>query len=247
MLSKTVSHACYTFWANAFGISTARLQSAQTVFVTSGRYIERVPGRFYAFFDALSGTRVFAAPAPQIAAFQATHPQAEIDGLDATSILTCRFLAQRALLYNDLDHYIPQQSCFTPMPPDFEIVTISREEQLKDFYAACSEDDVDTLDLELDTDTAIAGRIAGEIFGVASYRNPPESQIADITVLLRPERRGQGLSPPLVSALVAQIYEDALVPHYRAKVSNHKSLAIARRLGFQCTQQIIVWREDTPA
>lgn len=241
MFHSVVDNACYSFWSNAFQLPIKQLKSGDTIFVTSGSYVERAPERFYAFFDYLFQSRIFAGSPRQISAFQAAHTQEEIERFDATSICECSFFSKRKPLYNDLDHYIPNPNQFNQASKTCKFVELSNDVSLEEFYSDCSEDNVDTLDLDIETDIAIAGLVRERLVGIASYRIPSESQIADITVLVRQDSRGQGLSVPLVSALVNRIYLDDLVPHYRAGVHNFKSLSIARRLGFVLAQQIIVW------
>jgi GNAT superfamily N-acetyltransferase len=241
MLHPVVDSACYAYWSNGLDIPVSKLKSGECLFVTSGRYIERVPGRVYVVFDYLHHTCVFAGPGHLVEAFQSRYTPEEIAAFDADTILQCGFFEQRKPCFNDLDHYLPVPKQLTPVSSACELIELSKDSDLSVFYADCSEDDVDTLDLDMDTDVALAGVIDGEVVGVASYRVPAESQIGDITVLVRRAFRGQGLAVPLVSALIERMESAGFVPHYRAAVHNAKSLSVARRLGFQLAQQILVW------
>lgn len=241
MLYSAVEHACYSFWSKVLNLPIEQFKSGGIEFVDSGLYAERDFNRFYAFFDALFGTKIFISSPEQIERFRAMYTEKELHQCTPENLSKSSFLSSRTLLYNDIEHYIPDKNELWRGPRPFELLQISKEAQLETFYADCSEDDVDTLDLDLDTDFALAAIVDKQIVGVSSYRVLSDTQVADITLLIRKSYRGQGLAVSLVSELVHMIYSANLTPRYRAGLRNVVSLAVAKRLGFQRTQQIIVW------
>jgi predicted GNAT family acetyltransferase len=56
---------------------------------------------------------------------------------------------------------------------------------------------------------------------------------ADVGVLTHPAHRGRGFAGRLVGAMVSAVLPTVGVVRYRALVSNHASLAVAQRLGFE--------------
>jgi len=235
------------FWSMAFEIEKANLQKPACSFATSGRYVKRDPdGLLYFFYDIHTKSKVYASSAKNIEYLQAEVAHDTLLAQIPQEICQLPFLAEKELLYNDIDLYFSRPEDFQSVASDgLDIRELSKanEAELTALYTDCSEDDVDTLDLSFDDLCILGLYIDNVLVGVTRYYIVPQTRgITDVAVLLARRVRGQGLSTPLVSRLVEIIIERGDIPRYRVKEDNIPSRSIAKRLGFSIAHRIMVWK-----
>lgn len=105
---------------------------------------------------------------------------------------------------------------------------------LMNLYAACSDEDLDYADIDLEhPDPVIFGIFAdGNLVAYASHRYW-DGVIADIGVLIHPDYRRQGLGKAVVSALSEWCIENDVVPMYRVFDNLAHSFRLSQSLGFK--------------
>jgi RimJ/RimL family protein N-acetyltransferase len=219
-----IHDAYYEFWAKAFGVSLEEIKSKVPLTVSSGHYVKKHGDQFvFSYEDLLNGKKILAGVADRI---NSLHP---IENLE--------------IAFDDIDYVLIETKDFKPHASlTGEIRSIITESQMTEFYADCSEDDKDTLDLNFDS---------GADFGFGLYNNnqldavaryvPTKTvkQVADLTMLVRNGARGHGFSSAVMSALIQNVLEKNLCPKYRVRSDNVASIAVAKKLGFTATHRLL--------
>ena len=212
----------YEFWSKSFALDPLDFENRETRVIHAGRYIEQHGDKYvFRFFDLTTRKEVLSVPLSRAS--------------DPFAGLTQQF--------DDLDYGFRAPTEFKHAQSSGSIRRLQpMDTALSEFLGACSEDDRDTLDLTFENEFAF-GAFEGEVLqGVARAaltRTVP--QLADITVLVRPEARGRRLSTPLVSTLIADLLRRNLVPKYRVAADNFASQAIAQRLGLTPLFRVQTW------
>ena len=247
MLVKDHEANIIKFWARAFGCSNEELVKSDLSIVSNGVYVEKHADK-YAFFyhDQIHQKTVLAASTRIIEEITKDVGVDRLSQLNYDSILSEPWFKSKKVAFSDIDLCLLDMSAFTPTnePLDFRRLDDENDE-LEDFYQDCTEDDRDTLDLTFDGEIAYGLYHVGGLAAVSRYLRIKETNLADITVLVRKSQRGRGLSVPLVSKVVEAILEDGLLPKYRVSATNAPSIAVAKRLGFRERFRLIAWETDT--
>jgi len=166
-----------------------------------------------------------------------------LTGLDAQAAFTTgalRALVEtEALIDGPSCHHYVSERTFRGLPDDAALPVDGRDDSLLVFLKAndladwaesgfplepSSADAVTTKFWVLREDEQIVA--AGNM---TEWRGLP----ADVGVLTHPAHRGRGLAGRLVGAMVSAMLPTVGVVRYRALASNHRSLAVAQRLGFE--------------
>jgi len=247
MLDQSVTNVCNRYWAVVLGQPVSFFEGEELGFSSSGHFVERAPDQLFFYRDCFSGKRVFVSAERHLAALRARHHRESLETLGAKDSLKLGYVADRAVIYNDLDYLLPKRGSLRRVPTNLEIRALPATTQLAAFYDDCSEEDVETLDLDLAKDQALGIYVSAQLAGIArSYALPRSPELADVSVVVRRRYRGQGLASPLVSALVSKIDESGLIPRYRVGLGNLPSRAVAAKLGFVPARQITVWGPPDP-
>lgn len=160
-----------------------------------------------------------------------------------------------SLTVKDLQGMVPEEyqvelestllDCFLD-PRDFksftagEDLTIRQLDAEKDssdlmsLYEACTEEDLDYADIDIEEpDHVIYGIFAkGQLVAYASHRYW-DDVFADMGVLVHPHYRGRGLGKVVVSALCEWCIENEVVPMYRVFSNLVHSRRLSQALGFK--------------
>lgn len=233
------------FWSEFLGLSTTELLSPNYVINSSGRYIEKHQDKFvFLYQDLKSLKKVLIASAKNIENYQIKTAD-----LDKLPLDTAKDFKKMTLAFHDIDYGLTSAEHFTPFDistSSIEIQRLSLADQAatEHFSNRCSEDDIDTLDFDLETDIAYGAFLQNKLIGVSRYLVIRETNVADITVVVSSEYRNQKISTPLVSKIVERILADGYIPKYRVQTENIASIKIAERLGFKPLFQILTWETN---
>ena len=137
-----------------------------------------------------------------------------------------------------LDCYLDPQD-FSPFTVgrDFSTRRLHAENDnsiLLGLYGACSEEELDAADINIEEpDPVIYGIFAGgQLVAYASHRYW-DDVIADMGVLVHPGYRGRGFGKAVVSALCEWCIGNRIVSMYRVFQNHSHSLRLAHTLGFK--------------
>lgn len=233
------------FWGHFLGLSTTELLSPDYVINSSGRYIEKHQDKFvFLYQDLKSLKKVLVASSKNVEKFKF-----KLDDLKCLNLDTAKDFKKMTLEFHDIDYGLTSAALFIPsnsFSKSIEIRKLSPNdlEASENFKNSCSEDDVDTLDFNLETDIAYGAFLQNKLIGVSRYLVLRDTKIADITVVISSEYRNQKISTPLVSKIVESILADSLTPKYRVQTENIASIKIAQRLGFKPLFQILTWEAN---
>jgi RimJ/RimL family protein N-acetyltransferase len=243
----SLMQAYYDFWALALGVSVEALRSGQKLSTVHGRYLDKHGHHHcFLFVDLKEKTQVFAGSCN---GFSITATVARPDD-DLTDLKNHPIIEGAELLFKDVDFCLSEPNDFKPvdvdrfLKNDLHLHSLSGESEVEfaAFQQLCSEDDLDTLDLDLETDKAVGIYFGDALVGVSRFIQIRDTSLADITVLVAPAFRGQGLAAILVSEIVKRIFEFHLVPKYRTDDTNLSSSSIARKLGFAPSFRLFTWK-----
>lgn len=222
-----------SFWSTVLGVSEDELQLPGYVTSSSGRYVKAIgPGRVLVWTDFRTGKVALVAGSQT----RETLPL-EVrlgPGSNLGPILEGRGFVTE---FDDWDYCLDLQGSgpppVEPEPGLGRLVPLAPEstDSLVPFYARCTEDEVDTLDLDLDTDTAFGVVGPGGLVAVTRSSPISGSKLADVTVLVAPPHRGRGLGTWLVSRILASIEAEHRFPKYRVAADNAASQRVAMGLG----------------
>lgn len=232
----------YEFWTKFLGLSKSELISSASVINSNGRYIEKHEDNFIFFYQDIQNLKkVLIATAKNLETYQIS--QFDLDQLNAHSVKDFKKLT---LAFHDIDYGLTSAEQFTPnvlstQTIELKKISINDQSEVENFKSGCSEDDIDTLDFNLETDVAYGAFLNNKLIGISRYLVIRETHIADITVVVSSDYRNQKLSAPLVSKIVESILADGFVPKYRVQTENFASIKIAERLGFKPMFQIFTW------
>lgn len=234
----------FQLWSKAFGLSSEELAGKDLSVVTTGYYVERHQDDYvFFYFDEDSGKRVLAGSEKNLKEIK-KELGAGLAKLQFADIRSAPWFKDKNLAFKDIDYCLTSAAAFRPAAVqgfDVRALTNPQDPAIEDLYTDCSEDDKDTLDLTFDNEVALGIYLQGHLAGIARYTPVRDTQIADITVLVRNSARGQGLSTPLVSRLVEKIIAEGFVPKYRVEESLVASIAIAKKLGFTPRFRVLTW------
>lgn len=232
----------YEFWTKFLGLSQSELNSSESVINSNGRYIEKHEDKFIFFYQDIQNLKkVLIASSKNLDIYQIS--ESDLDQLSAHSVKDFKKLN---LVFHDIDYGLTSVEQFTPNIlltelVEFKKISIKDQSEVENFKSECSEDDIDTLDFNLENDVAYGAFLNNKLIGISRYLIIRETQIADITVVVSPNYRNQKISAPLVSKVVESILSYGYVPKYRVQTENFASIKIAERLGFKPMFQIFTW------
>jgi RimJ/RimL family protein N-acetyltransferase len=227
-----VHQAYYSFWAQAFGLSEAQIRSPNSQLVTTGKYLERHGDRFiYFYLDLINHKKILACTPVQQKRFGFSLE--DLTQMDMDSVRNFKGLRDLHLAFRDIDYFLPAKvSLARQTEKTIQPLSAESTSSVTRFYAHCSEDEIDTLDLRLGEDWALGLFATGEIAGVARYTRIPNSpDLADITVVVQQQWRGRGFASALTAELLLDLAAQGLLPKYRGAEDNLPSRAIAEKLG----------------
>ena len=116
-------------------------------------------------------------------------------------------------------------------PAQVQELTSADADRFAPFTAACSAEDLDEAEVELD-DWDVLGAVAdGRLVAAASAYLWAGSQIADLGVITHPDHRGHGHARALVRAFSQRLLAAGYQPQYRCGPGNQASAAVARSAG----------------
>lgn len=233
----------YEYWNKIFQTTTADLQKSASLMTNKGRFIEKYGDQYIYFYQDLSTNKVILAAADNnLKKINLTEDQ--IAQHDSQSIRHHHSFKNYKLAFYDIDYGLNKIEFAQALQiNDLKIKLINRDhlDILDLFYLDCSDDDKETLDLNLEQDTVLGAFYQNKLVAVARYITIRETHIADITVLTCQTERGKGYSKPLVSELVKLILSKGLCPKYRVQDTNIASIKIAERLGFKPCFHLLTW------
>lgn len=85
----------------------------------------------------------------------------------------------------------------------------------------------------------------GEVVA-AGNMTPFRGQLADVGLISHPDHRGRGWAKRLASRMIADALPNAGVVRYRTLITNTRSVAVARSLGFVVRGENLVARLREP-
>ena len=225
------------FWDLAIGIDLSQPLS----FSSNGRYVEKFGDRFVFYCEDLATrNKAFIGPSEWIEKLQR---EPLLRDCDRSSVRALKPFCDLKLAFKDLDYLSPQSSDTTlaSLPFGYSICIIDQSTDLADFYSDCSESDRDTLDLTFDGEAAFAVFRDTTIAAVSRYLPVRNTNLADITVVVRNSERGHKLSAPLVCHTINDILAHDLFPKYRVDEDLVASRKTAERLGLVARYQLLAW------
>ena len=212
------------FWDRSFAATTARTDGGMSVAIDP--YLDGGA----ALLSTADG-RDRLALSPQVATASGLAPgaeeQAEVHRRLASVGLT---LDDTAELY-----YLPEHAMGALLaeesPARVQQLTSADADRFATFTAACSAEDLDEAEVELD-DWDVLGVVAeGRLVAAASAYPWAGSQIADLGVITHPDHRGHGHARALVRAFSQRLLAAGYQPQYRCDPDNRASAAVARSAG----------------
>ncbi len=110
-----------------------------------------------------------------------------------------------------------------------DLPEISDENALNEFLNALPYEDAARGEVSVEDDFSCCMMREGKIIGAAGAVY--DGVLADVSVSVLPEYRGQGIAKRLVAALCKKVQEKGIVPVYRVEESNAPSVRVAQSLG----------------
>ena len=238
-----MQHLYYEYWNKFFHSTTADLQKSTPLVTNKGRFVEKYGDQYIYFFqDLATNKKIIAATDNSLKKINLAEDQ--IAQYDSQSIRSHPAFKNYKLAFYDIDYGLDKTE-FSYVSPfkDLNIKPLNSDDHniLDLFYLDCSDDDKETLDLNLEQDTALGAFYQNKLVAVARYITIRETYIADITVVTGTTYRGKRYSTPLVSELVKLILSKNLCPKYRVQDTNMPSIKIAERLGFKPYFHLLTW------
>lgn len=237
------------FWQMAFALPLESFFNEKFELVSGGRYLEKHGDAYVFIFENLvSGKCILAAPSAIADQVKATLSTSAAGVINAETVMKLPLFQNYATAFSDIDYGFSEWLQFQPQALGaikVRRLTLNDSLAVQKFYENCSEDDKDTLDLNLEQDFALAVYNQQELLAIARFTKIRDTELADITVVTRTNSRGQSLSTPLVSMLMDEIMKIKLVPKYRVGAANMASIAIAQRLGLKPLYRITTFEVPT--
>lgn len=220
-----------SFWSGALGVGSREIVGGATSFSSTGIYRERREDAVYLFEHLGSKSVVVNCPFDQISEIKKIASRSLVDLED--------FLEKKFdLSFDDFDlNLLGEVNSFTVDDP-YSVIQMrgSYRSQLESFLKSCTEDEVDTLDIDDSIPDAniVVVRHSQSIVGAGRYSIIPGTEVlADLTLLTSPNHRAKGLAKAILTTLVHELLRLKLVPRYRVKTDNASSIKVAERLGFK--------------
>ena len=236
MITKSeLEHIVYRYWANRFNCQQKDFSNPGSLVIREEEFSETDRILVYNI-DKMSVIRI----AP-ILADRANLPNGysmDIGVISAHQIQ--KWLDKKYTFATDgpfLDCYLYPDD-FKPItaPSHFEAKRLSPEKDnpiLLDFYAECSEEDIDEAEIFVDKpDPIIYGLFDGKKMAAYASHRYWDDVIADIGVLVHSNYRSLGLGKAVVSSLCQWCIENDIVPMYRVFRKHVHSWRIQAALGF---------------
>lgn len=213
----------YNFWSQLFNLPEADLKNSASEVVSNCRYVEKYGDDYiFQYQDLTTKKRILAA---------------SVNNLEKFNLSVDETASNFELVFDDVDYCLDSIKNFKSAPSlaNLEIRRLSFDDLsiVEKFLADCSEDDADVLDLNLTGDIAFGAFVQGSLVGISRYIVIKGTDVADITVAVGQNERGNGYSKPLVSAVVEHILAANLYPKYRVKADLQSSVRVALGLGFE--------------
>ncbi len=240
----------YHLWSSIFGLNEIDFENATPRIVSTGRYIEKHQDKYAFFFtDLTSGKKIFAASRKNLARLGGAVNESDLQNFEWESVKNLPWSKDLPVAFADLDYGFVDAKNFRTVAADnlknrgckLSNLTPSETSRIEEFYRDCSEDDRDTLDLTFENEFALAVMKDDVPQAIARSLDVRDSNICDITVVVRNSARGNSLSAPLVSKLVERILGSGRLPKYRVAETNSPSIKVAERLGFNLMFSLIAW------
>lgn len=152
------------------------------------------------------------------------------------------------LLGLGIEHLLPDGTRMPARPAPIRVLDGSDPGvvgQVGELLAACSDDDRDASDFDLEAlDRYLTGWVEdGGVLAVAGARlEPGRPGFHDIGVLTHPTARQRGLGRAVVAAVTEEIVASGRRPLYRCDARNDGSRRLCRSLGFVETMRIVAYR-----
>lgn len=210
---------------------------------SAGYYLERHQGKYIFLYQNLTSGKAVLAATPIVLE---NLPFDTIRFSNSSKDSLQEFFGDKNPVFKDIDYGISGPMDFRPCKIDEKLrVKTPAPEEIEFFLKLCSEDDVDTLDLTFENEVVLGIYFAESLLGIARYALVRDTGLADITVLVGAEYRGNGYSTPLVSKILELSLAAGLVPKYRVDRDNLSSQAIAERLGFKKMSTLTIWESPS--
>ena len=116
-------------------------------------------------------------------------------------------------------------------PVRVQQLTSADADRFATFTAACSAEDLDEAEVELDDWDVLGVAAEDKLVAAASAFLWAGSQIADLGVITHPDHRGRGHARALVRAFSQRLLAAGYQPQYRCDPGNRASAAVARSAG----------------
>lgn len=229
-----------------FGFSIEEMARPGFSVTTAGYYIERHEESYVFFWtDLIAKKHILAASEMNLGELQFELSASELQKLDSQTIRSAPYFKDLKVTYKDIDFGLTEKTDFKPVSVDGLLIQLldgGEKSELEQFFADCSENDSDTLDVTFDDGEVVLGLFnQGRLAAISRFAPIRDTGIADITVVVRSGERGLGFSTPLVSEIIKLALKDGFEPKYRVDESNGASIAIANRLGFKPLSHILAW------
>lgn len=222
------SNAYLEFWSLVLGVPADDLLYPGPQVSHQGRYLaKRGPDRIFLWRDLVGGKVVVAADPsfgePLVSSFAELGLTEEFDDFD----------------YGWIDGTRP---VLAPDPSVHRLAPASAP-AVAAFSALCSEDEIDTLDLDLEADTAFGVLEDGQLTGIGRSAPISGTSLSDLTVVVRPDVRNRGIASALVAQLLLDLDTQGRVPKYRVSTTNIASQKVAERVGLVRLSRLTVFGE----
>lgn len=234
----------YNYWNKIFNITVDELKNNQPLITSQGRLIEKYGDQYIYFYQDLTNHKKI------ICGSQRNLSKLHVDKktlstLDFNTISSHNIFENLKLTFHDIDYTIPRSNFTAPVTSinsyNIRQLTIMDNELVQDFHTDCSDDDKDTLDLDLENDMTFGTFYNGHLAVISRFIKIRDTDVADITILTRQLFRGQKLSTPLAAEIVNTILSQGLYPKYRVQVTNIASIKIAEKLGLIPSFRLLTW------
>lgn len=214
---------CQAVWVGLAGAPVAFMRAVQVAVSPNSRLCP--PG--WVGIVVLGDSAIATAPdAPAARAFQRSIEDVPSELLTGVELLQERseimeVLGPATLAYLDPRDFRPLSGAEVVQP---------QEEEMRQFLAAASTQDLQECGLTEITSSPFATRDQGHIAAAAGFRHWP-GQAGHLSVMTASQARGRGLGRLVSSAAVERAICEGLLPQWRARPE--ASRRIARALGFQ--------------
>jgi RimJ/RimL family protein N-acetyltransferase len=227
---SALAGAINNFLSNCFGLPSETFSQPGIFASSSGKYIERDPDDIKTF--ERNETIVVLASVEKLRDLES--------GLSSAPQLF-QLLAKYKKTYDDTDRFISADSLIAhEISKPFTVRPLMPDDQktLEKFYGLCSKEESENVDIDLENAKAWGAFDKDELVAASRYYLIPNTQIADLGVIVRPDFRAKGLAKGLITVAVKQAFIEGLFPRYRTNKDNLSTIAVASALGFEANYSI---------